>query len=79
MDLSEYISSIVRWILDMLSCRSAERRWDLMDDKCHMDFLLRAITEGLRLSYNNHTREEEKFPKLIFKMLSFLFQLRITQ
>lgn len=32
-------------------------------------FLLRAITEGLRFSYNNHTREEEKFPKLIFKML----------
>lgn len=31
-------------------------------------FLLRAITERLRFSYNNHTREE-KFPKLIFKML----------
>lgn len=38
MDLSEYISSMVRWILDMLSCRSINRRCDLMDDKCHMGF-----------------------------------------
>lgn len=31
-------------------------------------FLLGVIAEGLRFSYN-HTREEEKFPKLVFKML----------
>lgn len=31
-------------------------------------FLLRVIAEGPRFSYN-HTREEEKFPKLVFKVL----------